>query len=130
MPFRSDVSFAFRNLNIPLFTNLVRVSNLLFVFDSLSFSLPISICNSFTYSRDAHTYNTRNSRIGKLVLPKFKSIKYGKNAITYQCTSEWNKSITAINTIFQSKYGLYYNNVFDLNRYQFKRIIQIHIYSS
>ena len=31
MPFRSDVYFMFRSLNIPLFSNLVRISNVMFV---------------------------------------------------------------------------------------------------
>ena len=90
MPFRSDVSSMFRRLNIPLFSNHVRISNILFVFDSLSNSLPMSFSNFFIQSRDAHVYNTRNSKNRKLVLPKFKSIKYGKNSIKYQCTAEWN----------------------------------------
>ena len=132
MPFRSDVSFIFRHSKIPMFTNLVRVSNLLFVFDSLSFSLPISISNFFSYSRDTHTHYTRHSKNCKLILPKFKSMKYGKNAIKYQCIAEWNKSITEINSIFQTKYANshYYKNVFDLNRNQFKRLIQRFIYFS
>ena len=130
--FRSNVSLVFRSLNIPLFSNLVRVSNLLFVFDSLSNSLPVSISNFFTHSRDTHTYNTRHSKNGKLFLPKFKSVKYGKNGIKYQCTAEWNKSITAISKVFQSKYAnsFYYKNIFDLNRNQFKDIIQKYIYLS
>ena len=87
MPFRSDVSFMFRSLKIPLFSNLVRISNVLFVFDSLSNNLPMSFSNFFSQSRDAHAYNTRNSKNRKLVLPKFKSVKYGKklNQIPVHC---------------------------------------------
>ena len=113
-------------LNIPLFSNLVRISNILFVFDSLSNSLPVPFSNFFSLSRDAHTYNTRSSKNGKLVLPKFKSVKYGKNSIKYQCTAEWNKCITTINNIFLAKYGnsFYYKSFLDLNRNQFKKLVQ------
>ena len=123
MPFRSDVSLMFHSLNIPLFSNLVQTCNILFVFDSLSNNLPVSISNFFKQSRDAHSYNTRNSKNRKLVLPKFKSVKYGKNSIKYQCTAEWNRSITQINNIFLEKYenSFYYKSFLDLNRNQFKK---------
>ena len=68
-PFRSNVSDLFRSLNIPLFSTLVRISNLLYVFDSLSSNLPVSIANYFCKSRDVHSYNTRNIQHGKLVPP-------------------------------------------------------------
>ena len=124
-PFRSDVSFMFRNLGILLFTNLIRVSNILFVFDSLSNNLPISISNFFCQSKDVHSYNTRNSKNEKLALSKFKSVKYGKNSIKYQCAAEWNKSITEINNFFLAKYrdSLYYKSFFDLNKNQFKKLV-------
>ena len=126
MPFRSNVSVMFRNLNIPLFSNVVWASNVMFVFDSLKNCLPVSISNFFNESRDAHSYNTRNSKNRKLVLPKFKSVKYGKNSIKYQCTAHWNKTIKEINNIFVAKYGncLHYKTLFDLNRNQFKKLIQ------
>ena len=125
MPFRSDVSLIFRTLNIPLFSNMVRIANVLFVFDSLSNNLPVSISNFFCQSRDVHSYNTRNSLNRKLILPKFKSVKYGKNSIKYQCTAEWNKSITEIKNIFDAKYrnSPYYKSCLDLNRSQFKKLI-------
>ena len=49
-PFRSDVSDLFRSLAIPLFSDLVRISNLMFVFDSLSCNIPASIANYFRQS--------------------------------------------------------------------------------
>ena len=58
-PFRSDVSSLFRTLNIPLFSNPVRKSNLMFVFDSLNHYLPSSISNFFTQSRHIHSHYTR-----------------------------------------------------------------------
>ena len=125
-PFRSDVSSLFRTLNIPLFSNLIRMSNLIFVFDSLNRHLPSSISNFYTQSRHIHSHSTRNVENGKLVLPKFKGIKYGKNSIKYQCTSEWNKSITKINNNFVMKYrnSHRYNSFLDLNRNQFIKLIR------
>ena len=129
MPFRSDVSLIFQSSKIQKFTNIVRVSNLLLVFDALSFNLPSSIKGFFSFSKDFHAYNTRSSETYKLILPRFNSSKYGKNAIKYQCITEWNKSITEINNSFKSQYSnsLYYKHIFDLNKNQFKRLIQNYI---
>ena len=129
-PFRSNISHLFSSLKIPLFTNLVRFANLLFVFDSLSSNLPTSISNFFSLSRNSHSYNTRNSKQGKLVVPVFHSVKYGKYSIKYQCTTEWNRSATEINKIFLTKYGnsLLIESFLDLNRNQFiKAIAFIHL---
>ena len=59
-PFKSDVSPLFRLLNVTLFSDIVRLSNLLFVFDSLSLSLPNSISNFFSINRNLHHYFTRD----------------------------------------------------------------------
>ena len=73
-PFRSNVSDLFRSLVIPLFSDLVRISNLLFVFDSLSNNIPASTANYFRQSQDVHSYNTCNIKNRKLVPPN--KIKY------------------------------------------------------
>ena len=67
-----------------------------------------------------------NIHHGKLVSPVFKSVKYGKHSIKYQCTTEWNKSIMEIVNIFITKYGNSntYSSFLDLNRKQFKRLIR------
>ena len=127
-PFRSDVSDLFRNLKIPLFQNLVRISNLLFVFDSLSFRLPISISNYFSQIRYVHSYFIRNSENAKLVLPAIKSHKYGKLSIKYQCVTEWNKSLTSIKNAFDNKFNLRNITFLDLNRSQFIKLIKTIIY--
>ena len=73
-----------------------------------------------------YSYNTRNIENGKLVLPIFKGIKYGKYSIKYQCTAEWNKLISKIDNAFVLKYS----NVFrlrsflDLNRNQFSKLVR------
>ena len=48
-----------------------------------------------------------------------------KNSIKYQCTAEWNKSITEINNIFLAKYenSFHYKSFLDLNRNQFKKLV-------
>ena len=125
-PFCSNVSDFFRSLSIPLFSDLVRISNLMFVFDSLLNNIPASIGNYFRQSQDVHSYNTRNVKNGKLVPPAFKSMKYGKYSIKYQCTIEWNKSITEINNLYLTKYrnSHIYRSFLDLNRNQFNRLIR------
>ena len=125
-PFHSDVSSLFHNLNIPLFSNLVRMSNIMFVFESLTNYLPSPISNFFSQCRHVYSYNTRNIENGKLVLPIFKGMKYGKYSIKYQCTAEWNKLISKIDNAFVLKYS----NVFrlrsflDLNRNQFSKLVR------
>ena len=127
--FLSDVSDLFHSLKIISFINLVRVSNVLFVFDSLSNKLPIAITNLFTLSCNVHHYFTRNSKNGKLVLPLFKTRNYGKLSIKYQCITEWNKSLTSINNAFLAKYNnSFFNTFLDLNREQFIRIVRNVIY--
>ena len=130
-PFWSDVSLLFRLLNIPLFSDLVRLSNLLFVFDSLSHRLPNSISNFFSINRGIHPYFTRDVKNGKLVLPIFKSIKYGKNSIKYQCVTEWNRSLPIILNAFQTKYihNLHYECFLDLNRTQFVSLARKIVFS-
>ena len=98
----------------------------MFVFDSLTNYLPSSIANFFTQSRHFHSYNTRNVENGKLVVAKFKGIKYGKYSIKYQCTSEWNKLISEINNAFVLKYSnaLHIRSFLDLNRNQFNKLIR------
>ena len=125
-PFHSDVSYLFKNLNIPLFSNLVRMSNILFVFDSITNYLPSSISNFFIQCRHFYSYNTRNVENGKLVLPIFKGMKYGKYSIKYQCTIEWNKLICKINNAFVLKYShaIHLNSFLDLNRNQFSKLVR------
>ena len=98
----------------------------MFVYDSLVHNLPVSISNFFSLSRDAHSYFTRNTELGKLVPPIFKSIKYGKNSIKYQCITEWNRSLTNMNNAFLAKYGKIncYKSFLDLNRKQFYKLIR------
>ena len=124
-PFRSDASPLFHNLNIPMFLNMVRVSNLLFVFDSFSLNLPVSISNYFS-ERRTHSYRTRSIENGKLVPTAFRTIKYGKNSIKYQCITEWNKSLSHIKNAFKAKYSRipYYKSFFDLNKNQFLNLIR------
>ena len=128
-PFRSDVSDLFQSLRIPSFVNLVRISNLLFVFDSLTHNLPISMSNYFTQTCNFHSYFTRNTENAKLILPVFKSQKYGKFSIKYQCITEWNKHLTSINNAFLTKYNnLQLNTFLGLNRNQFVSLIRSIVY--
>ena len=124
-PFRYDVTSLFLTNKISLFSNIVRIANLMFVFDSINCSLPVSILNFFIKSRDTYSYITHGAKNGKLILPKYKSVKYGKNSIKYRCVIEWNKSVKAIRNIFDQKYenSHHYKNFLDLSRIQFKKLI-------
>ena len=98
----------------------------MFVFDSLSNKLPVSFSNFFIQSRDAHSYNTRNSKNRKLVLPKFKSVKYGKNAIRYQSyfLNGTNLSLKSIILFLQNIETIFiYKSILDLNRNQLKKLV-------
>ena len=108
------------------FSDIVRLSNLLFVFDSLSHNLPNSISNFFSINRGFHPYFTRNVKNSKLILPTFKSVKYGKNSIKYQCITEWNKSLQSILDDFNTKYKYnhHYESYPNLNRNQVSNIVR------
>ena len=114
-----------------MFNNMVRVSNLSFIFDSFSLNLPFAISNYFS-ERRTHSYRTRSIENGNLVLPTFKTIKYGKNSIRYQCITEWNKSLSQIKNVFTAKYSHLpsYKSIFDLNKNQFISLIRKIINSS
>ena len=104
-PFHSDVSTLYSDLKITCFKNAIKIANLLFVFDSLKNNLPLFIGNFFTLSRDVHSHFTRNVNNGKLIVPKFNSVRYGKNFIKYRSVIEWNKSLTYFKNNFNSVYG-------------------------
>ena len=123
-PFRSDVSTLYSDLKITCFKNAIKIANLLFVFDSLKNNLPLFIGNFFTLSRDVHSHFTRNVNNGKLIVPKFNSVRYGKNSIKYQSVIESNKSLTYFKNNFNSVYGNnYYDSFLDGTRNQFKKLI-------
>ena len=129
-PFRSDVLDLYKSLNILSFHNLVRISNNLFVYDSLTHRLPLAISNYFTQVRNVHSYLTRNSLKGNLVVPIFKSNKYGRYSIKYQCITEWNKNLSKICNKFLIKYNnLNLSTFLELNMSQFPRLIKNIIYS-
>ena len=123
-PFRSDVSTLFSELNVTYFKNTIKITNLLFVFDSLKNNLPSFIRNLFTLSCNIHSHYTRNVDNGKLVVPKFNSMKYGKYSIKYQCVTEWNKSLTYFKNNFNNAYGNNHCDTFlDGTKNQFKKLI-------
>ena len=127
LPFRCDVSNYFLELNIISFVNLVKITNLLFVYDSLKNNLPSSVSNYFTLSSSIHSYNTRNVELGKLHVPRFNSTKFGKNSIKYQCITEWNKSLTLMNNTFKNRNinNPNYTSFLDATRSQFKKLLYI-----
>ena len=115
----------FTESNIVSFTDLVKITNLQFVYDSLKNNLPPSVSNYFTLSSEVHSYNTRNTQLGKLYVPKFNSTKFGKNSVKYQCVTEWNKSLNIINTTFKikNKNNPNYTSFLDASRSQFKKLL-------
>ena len=54
LPFRSDVSTLFKEMNIPYFTDLIKILNILFVYDSLNKHLPNAICSFFLKNLITH----------------------------------------------------------------------------
>ncbi|MBY0580760.1 MAG: hypothetical protein K2P53_03665 [Rickettsiales bacterium] len=124
-PFKSETSESFKKLKIPTFPALVKFSNLLFVFDSLNKNLPSSITHFFTESRIIHTYSTRNINNGKLSVPPFKTQKYGKNSVIYQCICEWNKSLVCIVNEFKKlQLQTPLSSFLYLKQNQFKKILR------
>ena len=68
----------------------IKLQNFLFVYDSLKGNLPTVLNKTFTYSRDIHDHNTRNSSLNHLTLPKVNTSIYGLKSVIYQAGSFWN----------------------------------------
>ena len=117
LPFRSNVDNLYKDMNILNFIDMIKIHNITFVHNSLISNLPSAISNFFQQCRDMYQYDLRYNVHGKLNVPKFKSTKYGKYSIKYQCIYQWNKSLPTLISQLEMKYkdNQNINSLLDLN---------------
>ena len=97
--FRERSEPLFKKLEILKFTDSIAVNNCLFVHDYFSKNLPNAFTNTFIRTNDLYNYSTRQSSIGKLFIPTYKSTTFGLKCIYKRCIDSWNKLSTEINII-------------------------------
>ena len=83
----------FKQLEILKVQDAIFLQNCLFVYDFFHDKLPKSFVDIFSKLVDNQNNNTRNTNLGMLVIPQYKSVTYGKKSIYNLCIESWN-SIT------------------------------------
>ena len=86
----------FKRLKILKFKDLLNQLNCTFVHDFLKGDLPQPFVNTFRRVEDVHSRRTKNSLNGKLFIPRYSSISYGKKSILISCISSWNHLSTEL----------------------------------
>ena len=71
----------FRDLNILKLPDKIALENCLFINKYFNKCLPTIFKNWFTLSSDFHTYNTRWSNLGCIVVPPHNTKLYGRNSV-------------------------------------------------
>ena len=92
--FNAHVSPLYKTLRILKLKDQITLYNCLFVFDQLNENIPANFSGFFTRTKDLYsTVNTRNSKKGKLHVPCFNSVRYGRHSIKYSSIMSWNRII-------------------------------------
>ena len=89
--FRADPNPLYKRSNLLKLHDMVKLQNILHVYDYLNKSLPDCFQDEFFQLQEVYSsIQTRNSNIGCLYIPRRKTTKYGLNCITQQCIYNWN----------------------------------------
>ena len=80
----------FRDLNILKLPDKIALENCLFINKYFNKCLPTIFKNWFTLSSDFHTYNTRWSNLGCIVVPPHNTKLYGRNSVNISAVYSWN----------------------------------------
>ena len=75
----------------------------------------------FIQNNNIHQHLTRNNEL-KLYASKFKTYRYGKDSIKYQCITDWNNSITKLKEL---SLKFYKSTILDLKKYQLQKILRL-----
>ena len=82
-----------KSLRIIYFLKLsdkIALENCLFINKYFNKCLPTIFKNWFTLSSDFHTYNTRWSNLGCIVVPPHNTKLYGRNLVNISAVYSWN----------------------------------------
>ena len=86
----AHISLLFRELNILTLPDQIGLENCLFINKYFNKCLPTVFKNWFTLSSDFHTYNTRWSNWGCIVVPPRNTKLYGRNSVNISAVYTWN----------------------------------------
>ena len=71
-------------------TDIIKLQNFLYVYDSFSSNIPSSLRNTFSFVNTRHGHHTRINQQKCVNLPISKTIEYGINSICGQSARIWN----------------------------------------
>ena len=80
----------FGNLKILTVFDLVKLLNVLFVYETFNFNVPVHISTAFKFKKLQHNFNTKGKRIG---IPKQVNVNtntFGIYSVTYRSINCWN----------------------------------------
>ena len=89
-PFNACTTSLFKNCNILKFVDIINVEWYIFVnncFNMDSFSI---FTENFKLASAAHSYNTRSTKNGLLLVPSYNSVRFGRQSIIHSTTLTWN----------------------------------------
>jgi hypothetical protein len=89
--FHADSNPLYGNLGVLKLTDQIFLQNCLFVHDALSCVSPICFQKYFILTKNIHSLNTKNAKLGCLFVKNSGTVTYGLNSITNKCISNWNE---------------------------------------
>ena len=87
---RSPSAPIFSSLKILTLFDLVKLLNILLIYQFLNSSLPLDLLSTLVFEKIAHVYPTRSQSLGLLKLPRVGTSTYGLKSLSYQAISQWN----------------------------------------
>ena len=99
--FSAPVNPLYHKLNIPKFSDSVKILNFLFAHNTLRGNLPKALCDRQTFT-DIH-YEHRHKSTVTVKVPKIRTITSGSNSIKYKAAKVWNEFVLKFkkNNFFQ-----------------------------
>ena len=95
--FNAHVSPLYKSLKILKLKDQITLQNCLLVCDQLNKNTPSNFTDFFITTKDLYssvtTRVTRNSKKGKLYVPRVNSVRYGRRSIKHSCILSWNHII-------------------------------------
>ena len=88
--YSSTVDPLYKTSKILKLCNSIKLQNFLYVTNSINGNLPSTLKDKFTFTKNAHKYNTHGSAQHQIVIPKVKTLKYGIRSIKYQSIQIWD----------------------------------------
>ena len=80
----------FKKLNILKFKDNLALLNTKFVHDFLKGTLPSIFVDTFRRVENIHSKETSQATCGKLFIPRYLTVNYGKKSISMCCINSWN----------------------------------------